>query len=83
MEHVFTRVQYTVEGIYGSTLGSAMAVWDSMLPGFGLKCIGFLGLLLGYNIFVYFVLQQTDAYFTLEKLSLHETTQKLWSSGTT
>jgi hypothetical protein len=80
-EHVFTKVQSTVETLYKATIDPVVATWTKMLPGFGLQCIGFLGLLLGYNIFVYYVLEQTNAYFKLEKLNLHNTTQQLWSSG--
>ena len=54
---------------------------DRYLPGFGLKCFGFLGLLLGYNVFVSWVLNRTELYMELEKLSVYETSKQLWDRG--
>merc|ERR1719272_2797899 len=66
---------------YGATVTPLLGFWDSYLPGFGLKCMGFLGLLLGYNIFVTVVLNRTEQYMMLEKLSVYETTKRLWETG--
>lgn len=55
--------------------------WESRLPGFGYKCMGFLGLLLGYNLAVMYWLDRTDAYMALEKLALYRVGHHLGQQG--
>ncbi|CAD7954949.1 unnamed protein product [Amoebophrya sp. A120] len=81
MELVMTSVKDFVVKMYGSSLGPAVAEWDRQLPGFGLKCLGVLGVLLGYNLFVSYVVSETDAYMAIEKLRMYELTSKMWGSG--
>lgn len=81
MEKVGSDLYKTLRSIYAATLAPPLAMWDSALPGFGLKCLGFLGVLLGYNIFAYYVLSYSEAYFNLEKLKLYGIGKGLADSG--
>merc|ERR1711957_984683 len=67
----------TMEKVIGDTYSSlsstVSAVWspiasviETNLPGFGLKVLGFIGLLVGYNISVSYVHDQTNAWFFLK-----------------
>merc|ERR1712048_750478 len=81
MERVISATGVTLKRGYETTFGRLFSVWDAALPGFGFKCLGVLGMLLGYNIFVSFIVNRTDAYMNLEKLKLHSKAQGLWKSG--
>ncbi|CAD7947300.1 unnamed protein product [Amoebophrya sp. A25] len=81
MELVMGSMYKTVVKMYDSSLRIVVEECDRNLPGFGLKCLGVLGALLGYNIFVSYVVGQTESYMTLEKLKVHEMSQKMWASG--
>merc|ERR1712224_180940 len=71
MERVLTDVWSTLKCTTNAVVGPIQSVADANLPGFGLKVLGFLGLLLGYNISVYYVTSRTDAWMFLEKLRLY------------
>jgi len=71
-----------------TTKGYAMAVWgpitrsaDANLPGIGYKVLGFIGLLLGYNISVYKLTDNTEAFFFLEKMRLYAVGEQLAHTG--
>lgn len=77
-----------ITDVYGTASGYAMAVWgpitrsaDANLPGIGYKVLGFVGLLLGYNISVYMLTNNTEAFFFLEKMRLYAVGDKLAKSG--
>jgi len=55
--------------------------WDNRLPGFGYKCMGFLGLLIGYNLAVMYWLDRTEAFMMLEKLHLYRIGHALQAQG--
>jgi len=59
----------------------AARFWDARLPGFGYKCMGFLGVLLGYNLAMMYWLDRTEAYMTLEKLALYKVGHGLNEGG--
>lgn len=74
--------------MWGTVSGTATAIWspvqgviDTNLPGFGLKVLGFVGMLLGYNIFVSYVNSRTEAYFFLEKMQLYKIGDGLTNQG--
>lgn len=82
----------TMEKVIGDTYSSlsstVSAVWspiasviETNLPGFGLKVLGFIGLLVGYNISVSYVHDQTNAWFFLEKLRLYAASDVLVQQG--
>ena len=71
MEKCLADVQITVRSWYGSTVGALIGAWGEHLPGFGVKVLGFVGVLLGYNLFTNWVLSYCEAYMNLEKLRLH------------
>ena len=81
IEKVLGAMSGTTTDAWNKTFGVLLRVWDEALPGFGLKCVGFLGVLLGYNIFVKYVHDRAEAYMTLEKLRLHSLSTELWESG--
>ncbi|CAK0910321.1 unnamed protein product, partial [Prorocentrum cordatum] len=67
---------------------TASAVWSPIggvvstnLPGFGYKVLGVVGALLGYNIFVSYVTNQTEAFMFLEKMRLYSTGDELVKKG--
>jgi len=67
---------------------TASAVWTPIdgvisnnLPGFGYKVLGVVGALLGYNIFVMYVTNRTEAYYFLEKMRLYATGDELVKKG--
>jgi len=72
-----------------STLAcTASAVWAPVggavsqnLPGFGYKVLGVVGALLGYNVFVAYVTNQTEAFMFLEKMRLYATGDELVKKG--
>mmetsp|Transcript_39853 Transcript_39853/g.86991 ORF Transcript_39853/g.86991 Transcript_39853/m.86991 type:complete len:285 (-) Transcript_39853:97-951(-) len=71
MEHVLGDMWSTLKC-------TAAAVWtpvqtniDTNLPGFGYKVLGFVGLLIGYNLSVMYVTSRTEAWMFLEKLRLY------------
>lgn len=63
---------------------TASAIWSPIdgvvsknLPGFGYKVLGVVGALIGYNIFVAYVTNQTEAFMFLEKMRLYATGDEL------
>lgn len=81
MEKVGTDLKGTLMSYYEASIGCCLKMWDEALPGFGLKCLGFLGVLLGYNLFAGWVLNYSEAYFNLEKLRLYSIGKSLADSG--
>lgn len=81
MERVIYAMADTAKYAFSVTVSPALSLWDRFLPGFGLKCMGFLGLLLGYNVFVTLVLNRTEPLMELEKLSVYETSKRLFDTG--
>jgi hypothetical protein len=74
--------------VWGTLKCTAVSIWtpvqgviDANLPGFGLKVFGFIGMLLGYNLFVSYVHNRTEAYFFLEKMKLYKLGDDLTNQG--
>jgi len=81
-------MEKVIGDVYSSLKETVSAVWspvseniNSQLPGFGYKVFGFLGLLLGYNISVWYVTQSTEAWMFLEKLRLYAVGDTLVKKG--
>lgn len=81
-----------MEKVIGDTWGTlkttSSAVWspvqatiDTNLPGFGYKVMGIIGALLGYNIFVLYVTNRTEAWMFLEKMRLYSVGDDLVKKG--
>jgi len=81
-----------MEKVIGDTWSTltctASAVWspvqaniDTNLPGFGYKVMGIIGALLGYNIFVLYVTNRTEAWMFLEKMRLYAVGDELVKKG--
>lgn len=81
MEKVGGDLYKTVFQIYDSSIAKVLDAFHEVCPGFGSKFMGFLGVLLGYNIFCSMVLSECDAYMTLEKLRLYSVGQKMGTDG--
>merc|ERR1711957_676473 len=54
---------------------------ETNLPGFGYKVLGFVGLLVGYNISVMYVTNRTEAWMFLEKMRLYALGDELVNKG--
>jgi len=77
-----------IADVYGTSKGYAMAIItpisrsaDANLPGIGYKVLGFVGLLLGYNISVMKLTDNTESFFFLEKMRLFSVGDKLSKEG--
>eukprot|EP00397_Hematodinium_sp_SG-2012_P016477 GEMP01016813.1.p1 GENE.GEMP01016813.1~~GEMP01016813.1.p1 ORF type:complete len:284 (+),score=50.67 GEMP01016813.1:81-932(+) len=81
MEKVGFAVKDTTVGIFYAAAIPIRNSWDAHLPGFGYKCMGFLGLLLGYNLSVMYWQDRTEAFMSLEKLALYRVAHNLQSNG--
>jgi len=81
MERVIFAVRDTSVSAFKWVAVPVSNSWDANLPGFGYKCLGLLGLLLGYNISVVYWLNRTEAFMTLEKLALHRVAHDLNENG--
>jgi len=81
MERVGGQVWATTKGTVGAVWNPIQSSVDANLPGFGFKALGVLGLLLGYNIGVWYVHERTDAWNFLEKLRLYSVGQQLAQDG--
>lgn len=71
MEKVLGDVWSTLKCGVGTVVGPVQANVETNLPGFGYKVLGFVGLLVGYNISVMYVTNRTEAWMFLEKLKLY------------
>lgn len=81
MERVLGDVWSTLRCTWASATGPARANINTHLPGFGYKCLGVIGALLGYNIFVMYVTARTEAWMFLEKLRLYAVGDGLVDKG--
>jgi hypothetical protein len=81
MEHVLTDMWSTLKCTAQTVFGPIQATADKNLPGFGYKVLGFLGLLIGYNISVMYVTSRSEAWMFLEKLRLYSLGDELVKTG--
>eukprot|EP00928_Gymnodinium_smaydae_P067068 TRINITY_DN4_c0_g3_i1.p1 TRINITY_DN4_c0_g3~~TRINITY_DN4_c0_g3_i1.p1 ORF type:complete len:321 (-),score=65.81 TRINITY_DN4_c0_g3_i1:35-895(-) len=81
MERVLADVWSTLKCGTKTLTGPMQAAVDSNLPGFGYKVLGFVGLLIGYNISVMYVTSRTEAWMFLEKLRLYALGEELVQKG--
>jgi len=81
MEKVLGDVYATLGSTASTVWGPIEAVIDKNLPGFGYKVLGFLGLLLGYNVSVMMIQSRTEAWMFLEKMHLYSIGDKLVKQG--
>jgi len=81
MERVLGDVSTTVKCTSAAILGPMQASAEVNLPGFGYKVLGFIGLLIGYNISVAYVTTRTEAWMFLEKMRLYATGDELVKKG--
>jgi len=81
MEHVIADVASTLKTTAYALWSPVQASADKHLPGFGWKVLGVVGALLGYNIGVKCVLDETEAYMFLEKMHLYSVGEELVKQG--
>merc|ERR1719159_2153659 len=81
MEHVLTDVWSTLKCGFAMVWNPVKATTDANLPGFGMKVLGIIGLLLGYNISVMYVTNRTEAWMFLEKMRLYAVGDELMKKG--
>merc|ERR1719487_1487277 len=81
MEYVLTDVWSTLKCTAQTVWGPFQAAADKNLPGFGYKVLGFVGLLIGYNISVMYVTSRTEAWMFLEKMRLYALGDELVKKG--
>jgi hypothetical protein len=81
MEHILTDMWSTLKFSANAVWSPVQANVDTHLPGFGYKVLGVVGLLLGYNIGVMYVTQQTEAWMFLEKMRLYALGDELVGKG--
>lgn len=81
MEKVIGDVVSTLKCTYKATTGPVSKTMEVHLPGFGYKVLGVVGALLGYNLFVMYVTNRTEAYMFLEKLRLYSVGDELVNRG--
>lgn len=82
MEKVGKDIYYTVYSLYNSSMGKIISSYNETFPGFSSKLMGFVGVLLGYNLFFCNgILEESDAYMTLEKLRLYSVGKSLADEG--
>jgi len=81
MEKIIADVYGSLMTTSRSLLSPITGVIETNLPGFGVKVLGFVGLLLGYNIAVSYVHDETNAWFFLEKLRLYAIGEELVKKG--
>jgi len=81
MERVLGDVSTTLKSTSSAILAPMQASVETNLPGFGYKILGFVGLLIGYNISVAYVTTRTEAWMFLEKMRLYATGDELVKTG--
>lgn len=81
-------MEKVIADVSGSLVSSFNAIWSPIgvlcnthLPGFGLKVLGFVGLLFGYNIAVNYVHVRTEAWMFLDKMRLYAVGDQLVKDG--
>lgn len=55
LERIGLSTWGTVNGVWNGTVGAVLYAWHDSFPGFGCKALGVLGMLLGYNVFVMYL----------------------------
>jgi len=81
MERVLGDVWSTLKCAATTATAPVVATVDANLPGFGYKVLGVVGALLGYNLFVMYVTNRTEAWMLLEKLRLYSVGDELVHKG--
>merc|ERR1719229_1324038 len=81
MEKVLGDVWSTLKCTGNAVSAPITSTVETNLPGFGYKVLGALGALLGYNIFVMYVTNRTEAWMFLEKLRLYAVGDELVHRG--
>mmetsp|Transcript_120832 Transcript_120832/g.385808 ORF Transcript_120832/g.385808 Transcript_120832/m.385808 type:complete len:283 (+) Transcript_120832:70-918(+) len=81
MEHVIGDVWSTLKCTAASVSAPVLGSVEANLPGFGFKVLGVVGALLGYNLFVMYVTNRTEAWMFLEKLRLYAVGDELVHKG--
>jgi len=81
MERILGDVASTLKCTGNAIAGPVLASAEANLPGFGYKVLGFIGLLLGYNISVAYVTSRTEAWMFLEKIRLYALGDELVKKG--
>merc|ERR1719326_2574923 len=81
MEKVLGDMWDTLTSAASTTWGPIQGVIDAHLPGFGYKVLGFVGLLIGYNMSVMVIQSRTEAWMFLEKMHLYSIGDKLVQQG--
>jgi len=81
MERVLTDVWSTSKATASAVWGPFQLLADKNLPGFGYKLLGFVGLLIGYNISVMYVTSRSEAWMFLEKMRLYALGNELVDKG--
>merc|ERR1719326_1511525 len=81
MEKVLGDMWDTLTSAASTTWGPIQGVVDAHLPGFGYKVLGFVGLLIGYNISVMMIQSRTEAWMFLEKMHLYSIGDNLVKQG--
>merc|ERR1719314_44370 len=81
MEKVLGDTWSTLKSAGATISAPITSTVETNLPGFGYKVVGVLGALLGYNIFVMYVTNRTEAWMFLEKLRLYAVGDELVHRG--
>mmetsp|Transcript_35279 Transcript_35279/g.82339 ORF Transcript_35279/g.82339 Transcript_35279/m.82339 type:complete len:284 (+) Transcript_35279:88-939(+) len=81
MEKILGDMWSTVVATKDAVWSPVEAVVEKNLPGFGYKVLGFVGLLLGYNVSVYMITSRTEAWMFLEKMRLYSIGDTLVHKG--
>merc|ERR1719396_30457 len=81
MEKVLGDVWSTLKDTGSAVSSPVLATVETNLPGFGYKVLGVVGALLGYNIFVMYVTERTEAWMFLEKLRLYSVGDEVVHKG--
>mmetsp|Transcript_1796 Transcript_1796/g.4541 ORF Transcript_1796/g.4541 Transcript_1796/m.4541 type:complete len:283 (+) Transcript_1796:70-918(+) len=81
MERVIGDVWSTLKDTGSAVTSPITSTADAHLPGFGFKVLGVVGALLGYNFFVMYVTNRSEAWMFLEKLRLYAVGDALVNKG--
>jgi len=81
MEKVLGDVWSTLKCSANTASAPVLTAVEANLPGFGYKVLGALGALVGYNLFVMYVTERTEAWMFLEKLRLYAVGDELVKKG--
>jgi len=81
MERVLGDIWSTLRCAANTFWSPVQANIDTNLPGFGYKVLGIVGALIGYNIAVMYVTNNTEAWMFLEKMRLYALGDELVKKG--